>query len=74
MYVSDGILRKKRPCGLWVIPALMWSIFNLIALFFQTMYWGHKPKPRRVEPRRRPRLNNNVVRSFGPGECQPKGG
>ena len=61
MYVSDGILRKKRPCGLWVIPALMWSIFNLIALFFQTMYWGHNH--RRVEPR-----------SFGPGECQPKGG
>ena len=71
MYVSDGILRKKRPCGLWLIPALMWSIFNLIALFFQTMYWGHKPKSRRVESR--PRLNN-VVRSFGPGECQSKGG
>ena len=63
MYVSDGILRKKRPFGLWIIPALMWSIFNLIALFFQTMYWGHKVG-----------LNNNVVRSFRPGECQPKGG
>ena len=34
MYVSDGVLRKRRPCGLWLIPALMWSIFNLIALFF----------------------------------------
>lgn len=66
MYVSDGILRKKRPCGIWVIPALMWSIFNLISLFFQTMYWGHK-----VESR--PRLDN-VVRSVRPGECQPKGG
>lgn len=37
MYVSNGILRKKRPCGLWLIPALMWSIFNLMGLFFQTM-------------------------------------
>ena len=51
MYVSDGILRKKRPCGIWVIPALMWSIFNLIALFFQTMYWGHtvESRPRHGE-------------------------
>ncbi len=36
MYVSDGVLRKRRPCGLWLIPALMWSIFNLVALFFQS--------------------------------------
>lgn len=37
MYVSDGVLRKRRPCGLWLIPALMWSIFNLIVLFFRVM-------------------------------------
>jgi hypothetical protein len=71
MYVSNGILRKKRPCGPWLIPALMWSIFNLIGLFFQTMYWGHKPRRRQVESRQRPRLHNNIIQSIRPA---PKGG
>ena len=44
MYVSDGVLRKRRPCGLWLIPALMWSIFNLIALFFRVMHDRNKQK------------------------------
>ena len=50
MYVSDGVLRKRRPCGLWLIPALMWSIFNLIALFFQSMYWYDKPRIVQCKP------------------------
>jgi len=38
MYISvTGTLREKRPCGLWVIPALFWSILNLIGLFLLTM-------------------------------------
>ena len=39
MYISNGALRKRRPCGLWIIPALMWSIFNLIGLFIIAMAW-----------------------------------
>jgi len=38
MYISGtGALRERRPCGLWVIPALLWSILNLIGLFILTM-------------------------------------
>ena len=37
MYISAGALRERRPCGLWIIPALFWTIINFFGLFFQTM-------------------------------------
>ena len=37
MYISAGALKERRPCGLWIIPALFWTIINFFGLFFQTM-------------------------------------
>ncbi len=49
MYISGGALRERRPCGLWIIPALFWTITDLFGLFFLTMapclhYNKKKPK------------------------------
>ena len=71
MYISNGTLRKRRPCGLWIIPALLWSILNLFGLFFKTMCDDSKKKRPRITqrpstpPRRPP-----SVRSFRADECQ----
>ena len=37
MYISAGALRERRPCGLWIIPALFWTIIDFFGLFFLTM-------------------------------------
>lgn len=38
MYIQDGALRQRRSIGLWIIPALFWSILNLICLFFTELF------------------------------------
>jgi len=64
MYIYNGKIKKQRPYGLWMIPALMWFIFNFIALFFQSMCNNKRKRPSR----------GTSFRSFQPGECESKGG
>lgn len=75
MYVSNGKIKSKRPEGLWRIPWLLWTILNFIGFFFTSMCGESKKKKlkRPKPPSRRPSLPRNI-RSFKPGECQPKGG
>jgi len=75
MYVSNGKIKSKRPEGLWRIPWLLWTIINFIGFFFTSMCGESKKKKlkRPKPPSRRPRRRSNI-RSFKPGECQPKGG